>query len=110
MAGKRIEIIEVHDRHNDWTATIPLGIVEGANPGKTLGVIGGVHGTEYAAQDAVQEFWDGLDPETVSGRVLVVLMADTTAFTHKSAYLNPIDGKNLNREWPGDPDGTITQV
>lgn len=110
MASKTIELIEVHDRHNDHTATIPLGIVEGARPGKTLGVIGGVHGTEYAAHDAVLEFWEGLDPQQTSGRILVVLIADTTAFTHKSAYVNPIDGKNLNRVWPGIADGTLTEV
>ena len=110
MASKTIETVEIHDTHNDVKATIPIGIVEGAKPGKTLGVVGGVHGTEYAAHDAVLQFWDSLDPANVSGSVLVVLTADTTALTHKSAYLNPVDGKNLNRVWPGDPSGTITEI
>jgi predicted deacylase len=84
-------------------------VVEGDRPGRTLGVIGGVHGTEYAAQDAVARFWESLDETTVQGRVLVVLMADPIAFEKKSAYVNPVDGLNLNRMWPGDPSGSITQ-
>lgn len=108
MATKKIEILEVEA--NGVTAAIPLGIVEGDRPGRTLGVIGGVHGTEYAAQDAVIKFWESLDASAVSGRVLVVLMADPIAFQRKSAYVNPADGQNLNRMWPGDASGSITQV
>ena len=26
-----------------------------------------------------------------------------------SAYVNPVDGKNLNRVWPGEPDGSLTE-
>jgi predicted deacylase len=110
MPDKRIELVEVRDRHHDHVATVPIGTVEGAGPGRTLGVLAGVHGTEYAAQDAVLRFWHELDPARVVGRLLVVLVADTTALTHKSAYLNPVDGKNLNRVWPGSPDGTLTEV
>src|SRR4051794_761268 len=108
MATKKFEILEVEA--NGVTAAIPLGVVEGDRPGRTLGVIGGVHGTEYAAQDAVIRFWESLDAGAVSGRVLVVLMADPIAFQRKSAYVNPVDGQNLNRMWPGDASGSITQV
>jgi predicted deacylase len=110
MASKKLEIIEVRDDTNGVVATIPLGIVEGYAPGRSLGVIGGAHGTEYAAHDAVARFWDSLDPEKITGTVRVVLMADTIAFEKKSAYVNPADGKNLNRVWPGDYSGTITEV
>lgn len=108
MATKKIEFINVEA--NGVAASIPLGIVEGDQPGRTLGVIGGVHGTEYAAQDAVARFWDSLDETTVTGRLLIVLMADPIAFERKSAYVNPVDAKNLNRMWPGDASGSITQV
>lgn len=110
MPGKVFENIEVRDVANDVSSVIPVITVEGANPGATLAVIGGVHGTEYAAHDAVVEFARRLDPAVMSGTVRIVLTADTLALTLKSAYLNPLDGKNLNRVWPGDPAGTITDV
>ena len=109
MASKKLEIIEISDS-NGVVASLPIGVVEGKSPGRSLGVIGGAHGTEYAAHDAVARFWESLDPEKVTGTVRVVLMADTIAFEKKSAYVNPADGKNLNRMWPGDYSGTITEV
>jgi predicted deacylase len=110
MATKRIHSLEVHDAHHDVRATIPVGIAEGDEDGPTLAVVGGVHGTEYAAHDGVIEFWQRLDPARLRGRVRVVLAADQTSLTAKSAYRNPVDGKNLNRVWPGTPDGTLTEV
>jgi predicted deacylase len=41
---------------------------------------------------------------------LVVLAADVTAMCGHSHYVNPVDGKNFNRVWPGKPDGTLTEV
>src|SRR3954447_17813142 len=106
MERKTIETIEVHDAHHDVRVSVPLGIAEGPADGPTLAVIGGVHGTEYAAQEGVVEFWSRLDPSELRGRVLVVLAADPISLNQKSPYLNPVDGKNFNRVWPGKADGT----
>jgi len=110
MGSKTLQEIDVYDRHNDVRASIPVGIVSGDGPGPTLAIIGGVHGTEYAAHEGVIEFWQQLKPEAVRGEILVVLAADVVALTRRSAYLNPVDGKNLNRVWPGTKDGTLTDV
>ena len=110
MAKKEIVRLPVEDLHNDYRTFIPLGIVEGRNPGPTLAVIGGVHGSEYSAHEGVARFWHSLDPAVLSGKVLVVLAADVTAMCGHSLYVNPVDGKNLNRVWPGKKDGTLTEV
>jgi predicted deacylase len=110
MTSKRVVKLPVEDRHNDVKSFIPLGIVEGRQPGPTLAVLGGVHASEYAARNSAVRFWELLDPEEISGRVLVVLVADVTAFQAHHIYTNPIDGKNLNRIYPGDPDGTLSEV
>jgi predicted deacylase len=89
---------------------IPIGIVEGARPGPTVAVVGGVHASEYAARTSAARLWESLDPEALSGTVLVVLAADVTAFWAHHIYTNPVDGKNLNRSFPGKPDGTLTEV
>ena len=109
MASKEIITYEVTDPAHDYTAKIPVGVAKGDVDGPGLAVIGGVHGTEYAAQDATVEFWDEIDASTLKGSVRVVLCADTAALEGHSAYVNPIDGQNLNRMWPGDPEGSLTQ-
>jgi predicted deacylase len=110
MASKRMVKLPIEDVHNDVKSFIPLGILEGKRSGPTLAVIGGVHATEYAAQDGVTRFWESLDPEEISGRVLAVLAADVTAMCAHHMYSNPVDGKNLNRIYPGKKDGTLAEV
>ena len=89
---------------------IPLGIIEGSKPGPTLAVIGGIHASEYAARNCAVRLWETLDPEQLSGRVLIVLAADVTAFCAHHIYTNPVDNKNLNRSFPGKKDGTLAEV
>jgi uncharacterized protein len=108
MSSKELKHYEVRDAEGAQIS-IPVGIARGASTGPALTVIGGVHGTEYAAQDAVLRFWQELDATQLSGTVYVVLMADPTAVVGRSAYVSPSDGKNLNRVWPGDPEGTMTE-
>lgn len=108
MAVKELKQYEVTDA-DGAKVSIPVGIARGGSDGPALTVIGGVHGTEYAAQDAVLKFWSELDASELSGTVFVVLMADPTAVVGRSAYVSPSDGKNLNRVWPGDPEGSMTE-
>ncbi|NJN99482.1 MAG: hypothetical protein HC875_37965 [Anaerolineales bacterium] len=110
MPGKTFVKFPVVDKHNNFETFVPVGIVEGQNPGPTLAVIGAVHATEYAAHDGVVRFWESLDPAELSGKVYVVLAADVMALCSHTQYTNPIDGKNLNRVWPGKADGTLTEV
>ncbi len=109
MASKEITTYEVTDPDHGYTARIPVGVAKGITGGPCLAVIGGVHGTEYAAQEATVEFWNEIDPDALTGSVRVVLCADNAALEGHSAYVNPIDGKNLNRVWPGDAEGSLTQ-
>jgi predicted deacylase len=110
MAGKRIIKLPVEDKHHGVRTFIPVGIAEGHKAGPTLAVLSGVHATEYVAQDGATRFWESLNPAELSGRVLVVLAADVTALCAHHMYTNPVDGKNLNRIFPGKPDGTLTEV
>lgn len=110
MTNKRVVKYPVEDKIHQVQTYIPVGIVEGKKPGPTLAVIGGVHASEYAAQDGVQRFFSSLSPENLQGKVLAVLAADVIAMCAHHIYTNPIDGNNLNRIWPGKPDGTITEV
>ncbi len=89
---------------------IPLMIVHGAKPGPTLCLTAGVHAAEYPAIDAVLRTVAGLDPAELSGTLIAIPVANSPMFRARAAFLSPIDGLNLNRTFPGRPDGTISEV
>ena len=79
-----------------------VSIANGAGP--TVLVIGGVHGDEPEGQVAALNLARGLQPEQVTGRVIVIPCASPEA---SRAYTRiwP-SGINFNRSFPGDPSGT----
>jgi predicted deacylase len=91
------------------TVELPVVIVHGASPGPRLAVTAGIHGAEYVSIAALREVAMGLDPATVRGVLVAVLTASPVAFAARSIYVNPLDGRNLNRQFPGDPAGSPTQ-
>ena len=88
---------------------IPYTDVRGAADGPTLLLSGGVHGGEYPGIAAAIEVATRLAPEAVHGRVIVLHLTNPPAFWGKSQYWNPLDGKNLNRCFPGDPAGSASE-
>ncbi|HEX9063516.1 MAG TPA: succinylglutamate desuccinylase/aspartoacylase family protein [Streptosporangiaceae bacterium] len=87
--------------------SVPVVEVTGAEDGPALTVIAGVHGCEYASIAAVRQWSAGLGRRELHGRVTVVPVLNVTAFTARSPFVVPEDGKNLNRCFPGDPAGTL---
>jgi predicted deacylase len=71
-------------------------------------LIGGSHGDEYESQVALSKLAHSLDPNAVHGSILVIPSLNLPAAL-AGARLSPVDGGNLNREFPGDPRGTVTQ-
>ena len=69
----------------------------------------GVHGTELVTQDAVQALWQELTSEKVHGSLTFVFVADILAAQAGIPGANPIDGRNLNRVWPGSIAGTYSE-
>ena len=83
-------------------------IVRGSQPGPTLLVTAGVHGAEYASIEAAVRVM-GTDPLALSGTLVVLPIVNPPAYWARSIYINPIDGKNLNRCFPGRPDGSYAE-
>ncbi|HEY6359239.1 MAG TPA: M14 family metallopeptidase [Vicinamibacterales bacterium] len=88
---------------------LPMWIVNGSTDGPTLVVTGGVHAAEYASIAAALELGRSLDPNTLRGRAVVVPVVNLPAFPARSIYVCPLDGKNLNRVFPGDPNGSASE-
>ena len=86
---------------------IPLTVVKNGN-GPTALLTGANHGDEYEGPIALQELAATLKPDDITGRVIIVPAFNTPAF-HAATRTSPIDGGNLNRAFPGRPDGTPTE-
>ena len=91
-----------------WGAVmIPVCVVKNGD-GPTALLTGGNHGDEYEGPVALSRLAQELRPEDVRGRVIIVPFMNTPAF-HAGKRTSPIDAGNLNRSFPGRPDGTVTQ-
>jgi predicted deacylase len=93
----------------DAALDIPVIVINGAKPGSTLALLAGAHGTEYASVIALMKLAEAADPATLSGTLIVVPLLNVASFLQKVPHLNPVDGKNMNRLYPGKPDGTQTE-
>ncbi|MER7518601.1 succinylglutamate desuccinylase/aspartoacylase family protein [Streptomyces sp. NPDC126499] len=81
----------------------------GSRPGPVITLLAGVHGCEYAPIAALRRFMNGLDPSRLTGTVRAVLTANPSAFHRRTPFVTPEDGKNLNRCFPGDREGTYSE-
>ena len=99
--------IEVPDGVDAGTR-IPVSVVHGAKPGAVLALVAGTHGYEYTSILALPRVLARLDPQRMTGSVILVHMANPPAFYGRRIYYGP-DGKNLNRVYPGKADGTQSE-
>ena len=88
---------------------IAVAVVNGAKPGPVLAIVSGAHGTEYASIVAVSKLVGRLDPAEVSGTVILIPLVNVPSFEQKVPHVNPVDGKSMNRFYPGKADGTQTE-
>ncbi|MGH7559852.1 MAG: M14 family metallopeptidase, partial [Gemmatimonadales bacterium] len=93
----------------DSGTRIPITIVRGASAGPTLALIGGTHGSEVAPVVALQRVRSLVDPRQLRGTLLIVHVANLPSFLGRTIYYSPIDRKNLNRVYPGNPSGTVSE-
>ncbi len=98
-----------HSRDDSaWgSVMIPIAVIRGG-PGPTALLTGGNHGDEYEGPLALFDLARSLDPAAVAGRVIIVPALNYPAF-RAGTRTSPIDRGNLNRSFPGDPAGSVTQ-
>ena len=88
---------------------IPVTLVTGSRDGPVLALIAGTHGSEPSPILALQRVRAELDPAALAGAVIIVQIANLPSFVHRTIYRGPWDHKNLNRVFPGKPDGTASE-
>lgn len=100
---------------NVWTGYLELGqgefrlpaaVLHGTRPGKTMLITAGVHGGEYVGIQAAIELSQKLKIQKVAGTIIIVKVINVPAFERRNGSMGLTDGKNLNREFPGNPKGT----
>ena len=94
---------------SDAAASIPVAVLRGAKPGPVLALVSGLHGTEYASIIALEKLIQSLDPGQISGTVIILPLVNIPSFEQKVPHVNPVDGKSMNRFYPGKADGTQTE-
>ena len=94
---------------DDEGTRIPVSVIHGSGDGPVLALIAGTHGYEYPGITALQRLRQQLDPESLSGTLLLVHIANPPSFYGRTVYVSPVDGKNLNRVYPGDAQGSLSE-
>lgn len=94
----------------DRDLDLPYIEIQGREAGPRLTVLAGVHGCEYVGMAALREFVAEVNPAKLSGVITAVPVVNLPAYTSRTPFVVPADGKNLNRCFPGDPNGTYSDV
>jgi len=107
--GKQQGFLQVPYSHNlgGWAnVMIPLTVIANGS-GPTALVLGGNHGDEYQGQIAAMKLARELMPDGVNGRIILIPSLNIPA-ARVATRLSPVDGMNMNRAFPGCPEGSVT--
>jgi predicted deacylase len=103
-------ILEIKEFFADGQSMeIPYMVLHGLKPGKTLYVQVAQHGSEVMGLDAVRRLVQELNPEEMKGN-LIYCLPNLLAFRERerATIFDPKPG-GMNRIWPGDPRGSLTE-
>ena len=108
--GRQVGFVMIpHSPHEDaWGVTrVPVAVIANGS-GPTAVISGGNHGDEYEGPIVISEMIRDLDPATVSGRLILMPSLNAPAAL-AGTRTSPVDGKNFNRTFPGNPHGTMSE-
>jgi len=72
----------------------PMGVIEGANDGPTICIVGGVHGAESCGVAGAIDLYNYLKPENVSGKVIICTCFNRGALEQHVPFIVPQDNKS----------------
>jgi predicted deacylase len=93
----------------DSGTNMPVAVVHGARPGPVVALVAGSHGTEYTSIVALTRLIAQVDPRTLAGTLVIAPLLNVASFNQMTVHTNPVDGKGMNGQYPGDAAGTQTQ-
>ena len=87
--------------------SIPVLIAKGMQPGPVLGLTAAIHGNELNGIKVIHELFNDLDVSTLKGTILAVPGLNQVSINQDRRRF--YDNEDLNRIFPGKPDGTRSQ-
>ncbi|MDP6447945.1 MAG: succinylglutamate desuccinylase/aspartoacylase family protein, partial [Pirellulaceae bacterium] len=107
--GKQCGFLQLpHSVHRSAYGWIPIPVISIKNgEGPRVLMTGGNHGDEYEGQLSLMKLARQLTPADVRGRIIIIPSLNYPAAL-AGTRTSPIDGGNLNRSFPGGPDGAPT--
>jgi hypothetical protein len=102
---KKFKIAENADRSS---LKLPVIIIKGKEDGPVLLLNSAVHGNELIGVEIIRRVMEKLSPKDIKGTLIGVPIVNIPAY-NSGQRMDPLDQKDMNREFPGDPTGSITQ-
>lgn len=87
---------------------IPLASIRNGD-GPTILLMSGTHGDEYEGQVTLTRLIQQIEPKDISGQIIILPMANYPAAL-AGLRTSPIDGANLNRIYPGNAQGSVSEI
>ncbi len=106
--SKQYEEIPVTTLASGYRLALPLHRIAGAEPGPMLGMMALIHGDEPLPNVVLREAYHQLDPATLKGTRLMMPVANPLAYEALTRN-TPLDMTNMNRVFPGDAGGWLTE-
>ena len=107
---KRVFRAPVGEMNDGTPVSVPVMVVAGRDKGPTVFLGGAAHGDEYAGPAAIPRLFNELSADQVRGTLIGIPILNPFAYFAR-ARSNVLDYEhlNLNRIWPGDPKGYLSQ-
>ncbi len=86
----------------------PVFVARGARQGPTLCITAGIHGDEINGTEIARRAFSWIDPALLSGTVVVFPMVNAAGVRTGNRYMQ--DRRDLNREFPGRDNGSVTAI
>ncbi|MGL5437397.1 MAG: M14 family metallopeptidase [Lachnospiraceae bacterium] len=88
---------------------LPVTMICGCEEGPVVLISAGVHGAEYIGIQTAMELSREINPQMVKGSIVFLLVANPTACRDFVRFVVPEDGHNLNRMFPGNKEGGLSE-
>lgn len=111
LEGKQLAHFRIpYSRDNSAWGSIWIPLVQfKKGQGPTILFTGGIHGGEYEGPISLVKLSQELDVNDVEGRIIIIPYVNLPA-VQAGTRVSPVDGRDLNRCFPGRPRGTVTEV
>jgi uncharacterized protein len=105
---KQFKEIEI-DSSNSLPTVLPLMLINGAHDGPSLCITAGMYGDEYPGIEAAIRAFNKTDADKLHGSLVILPVMNMPSFEWRTVGYSPVDRKDLNRVFPGNASGTVTE-